>query len=409
MRCGIDFGTSNTMMAVLHPGGPRPVALENESHIVPTAIFFPENNSLPILFGRAAIHAYLAGEEGRLMRSLKRVLGTSLMQQGTVVRGARWSFNDIIRQFFEHVKHQAEMRLSAALTAVTIGRPVHFQDHDPQADARAEQQLRDIAMASGFESVDFRYEPVAAALAHEKTVKGEQLALVVDIGGGTSDFSVIRLSCDYTPERNRSQDILANYGVRIGGNDCDKTINVATAMPLLGMHSLYGRKNLQMPHAIYYDLSEWSRVNGCYTPQNINMVRALLREAHDAKAVGRLEKVLEEQLGHHVLDVSENIKIALTEKDSARADYGFIEDGLAASVERAYLDSWLQETLAPVESAMLESLHLAGVTPQEIALVVLTGGTTALPQFRRWLAHHMPHAAILDDNRMGSVGMGLVL
>lgn len=214
MKCGIDFGTSNTTMAVRDRVGSRLVPLEGERLTIPTALFFTEKNK-SVLFGREAVKAYLEGQEGRFMRSLKRVLGTSLMETPILVNGTRTSFDTIIGRFISHIKHTAEEKLDAELTEVTLGRPVHFQDGNPDADKRAEDKLRQIAISAGFSDVSFQYEPIAAALAHEKNVAGEQLALVIDIGGGTSDFSVIRLSREYQPERNREQDILANTGVRV--------------------------------------------------------------------------------------------------------------------------------------------------------------------------------------------------
>lgn len=408
-RCGIDFGTSNTTMAIHGANGPELLGLENGATTIPTAIFFPENKNHPVLFGRAAMKAYLDGHEGRLMRSLKRVLGTSLMQQGTMVRGSRWQFAHIVGQFLAHIKHYAENTVQSELTSVTLGRPVHFQDNDPAADARAESELRDIAAQVGFTDIRFQFEPIAAALSHERKIFGEQLALVVDIGGGTSDFSVIRLSRNFRPERDRSRDILGNYGVRVGGNDCDKAINLEMAMPLLGMNSIYGDKNLEMPHLIYHELSEWSKINWCYTPQNINMVLQLEREAHEPIKLQRLHDVLEHQSAHHVLNVSEETKITLTEKENTVADFGFVENGLTAEMSQQKMDALLRQTLDSVRAMMLESVTRAGVKAEDIAVVVLTGGTTGLPLFRDWLKQYFPAAEVMEDNRLGSVGLGLVL
>ncbi|MDB5478444.1 MAG: DnaK-type molecular chaperone DnaK [Alphaproteobacteria bacterium] len=408
MHCGIDFGTSNTTMAVRGVNGPVLVPLENGAVTIPTALFYTVGNR-EILFGRAAVKAYLDGQEGRFMRSLKRVLGTSLMEGSVLVNGARTNFDVIIGRFLSHIRHRAEEHCGNSLTDVTIGRPVHFQDGNPEADARAENQLRAIAEKSGFKNIRFQYEPIAAALAHEKNVAGEKLALVIDIGGGTSDFSVIRLSRDYQPGRDRAGDILANTGVRIGGNDCDKAINLDTAMPLLGMGSAYGDKNLAMPLLLYHELSEWSKVNWTYTPQNINMVRSLAREAHAPDKIQLLENVLEEQLGHKILDVSENLKITLAGQENAAADFSFLAPQLQRAMTQAEMGTLLGAILFPVRTMMLETLHLAGVAAKDIAIIVLTGGSTGLPVFRHWVAEYFPHATVLQEDRLGSVGLGMVL
>lgn len=296
MRCGIDFGTSNTVLAFMDDATKKAglVPLENDSFSIPTAIFYPKGNLSP-LFGREALETALGGGEGRLVRSLKRALGTSLMEQPLLVNGVRTSFANIVGRFLSHIRQRAEACLGVPVQDVTLGRPVHFQTNDPQADMRAEQQLRKIALDCGFRNIDFRYEPVAAALAHERRLNGEKLALVVDIGGGTSDFSVIRLNRTYARGRDRRQDILANTGMRIGGNDCDKALSLHTAMPLLGMGTHYGSKNLEMPVLVYHDLSEWVRINNCYTPAHLKMVREICVESHAPQRLHLLERVLEEQ------------------------------------------------------------------------------------------------------------------
>jgi len=308
-----------------------------------------------------------------------------------------------------HIKNTAEKSLDAELNSVTLGRPVHFQDGNPDADLRAEEKLRLIAANAGFKEIRFQYEPIAAALSHEKNVAGEQLALVIDIGGGTSDFSLIRLSRDYKCDRDRAQDILANTGVRVGGNDCDRAINLDSIMPHLGMGSRYGDKNLDMPVLVYHELSEWVKINWVYTPQNLNQVRNLMREAHEPEKLMRLETVLEEELGHKILNQSEEMKIALSTYDNVSADLSFIDSGMTAMMDQSRMNELLEKTFAPVHAMMLETLGQAGVTLHDIAVVVLTGGSTALPVFQQWIKAHFSHAGILQDDKLGSVGLGLVL
>jgi hypothetical chaperone protein len=174
MRCGIDFGTSNTTMAVLHPEGSQLVPLEDGKLTIPTAIFFTEKNK-SVLFGRAAVKAYLDGQEGRFMRSLKRVLGTSLMDHAVLVNGTRTSFEIIIGRFLTHIKQTAEAHLGAELTEVTMGRPVHFQDSDPEADVRAENQLRAIAAHVGFKEISFNMNRLPALWRMRKMSSGKNL------------------------------------------------------------------------------------------------------------------------------------------------------------------------------------------------------------------------------------------
>jgi hypothetical chaperone protein len=408
-HCGIDFGTSNTTMTVMVDGIPTLLPLEGDALTLPTAIFFPQDHAQAILFGRAAQAAYLSGVEGRLLRSLKRVLGTSLMQQGTFVRSKRWQFTDIIGLFLSHIKTKAEQQLQHELKAVTIGRPVHFQDGDPDADNQAQQQLYDIAQKCGFETIYFQFEPVAAALSHEMCLHGEELAIVIDIGGGTSDFSIIRLNPRRSKKSDRSQDILAHSGLRVGGNDCDKALNLEIFMPHCGLNSTYGDKNLAMPVWLYHDLSEWSKINTCYIPQNINMVEEIKKETHALEQIAVLQRLLHDQEGHRLLDQAEQLKINLATHDKAQANLGFLRSDWVVSYTQKKMNKSLEKIMAPIEKMLFETINQANIDIKDITTVILTGGTTALPFFQNWLMTHFAHATIRQDNRLGSVGLGLVL
>src|SRR5262249_20081848 len=151
------------------------------------------------------------------------------------------------------------------IAAVVHGRPVRFVDDDDAADAKAQQVLETIAKRVGFRDVAFVYEPIAAAHHYEQTVKDEELALIADIGGGTSDFSVIRYGRQQRGRADRSKDVLANAGVRVGGTDFDAALSLATVMPLLGLGTELIEKNLPMPNALYHELAAWPTINFVYT------------------------------------------------------------------------------------------------------------------------------------------------
>src|SRR5690606_26933735 len=195
MTCGLDFGTTNSTLALCRGGGVTLVPLEEGDITIPRAVFYSVA-SPSACFGRQAMRLFMEGEEGRFMRSLKRILGTNLMQDGTVVNGRLKKFEDILADFIGHMKAVAEKHSGVEITNVVLGRPVHFADNDSKTDSRAQEALQNIAKAVGFKHIVFQYEPIAAAFAHERKLASEKLALVVDIGGGTSDFTVIRLSRD---------------------------------------------------------------------------------------------------------------------------------------------------------------------------------------------------------------------
>ena len=221
ISCGVDFGTTNTA-AALSAGGGKPVLvkLEDDTVTIPSALFLSADKK--IYFGRQAMRMYMDGESGRCMHSLKRVLGTDLMASGTYFNNQRVSFTDLLSYFLKNVKNKIDLEAGTEVDHIVLGRPVHFRDDDPRGDARAQDELRQIAQKVGFKNIEFQYEPIAAAFAHEAGVAKESLACVVDIGGGTSDFSIIRIGRPLMSKIDRTDDILASTGIRIGGNDFDK-------------------------------------------------------------------------------------------------------------------------------------------------------------------------------------------
>ncbi|MCE7038813.1 Hsp70 family protein [Dyadobacter sp. CY312] len=406
ISCGIDFGTSNSSIANANNGDIRLVPVEGSSVTVPSAMFFLRKGNVPY-YGREAVNKFLTRQPGRLMRSLKRVLGTPIMKQGTMVNGEHMKFDQIIASFLQNLKEKADAQAGQEIENVVMGRPVHFVDNDPEANNRAQAELRSVAQLLGFKNIDFQYEPIAAAFAHEVNITGEKLALVADLGGGTSDFTVIRLSNKYINKHDRSGDILANTGVRIGGNDFDKDLSLAAIMPEIGYKSTYGVKNLEVPLRHYYDLSEWSKVNMLYTTKIISQTRQLLYESHDKPRFKRLLQVLEQETGHALLAITEETKIALTDSDQYETPFTFIEEGLSTTVTREQFDGAISQQIQKISEAAMQCLREAGVAREDIDLVILTGGTTEVPSVQSEFKRMFPNAQLADENKLSSVGLGL--
>jgi hypothetical chaperone protein len=404
--CGIDFGTSNSSLAVANQDDVFLVPVENDHITIPSAMFFARKDN-HAFFGREATERFLARQPGRLMRSLKRVLGTPAMRQGTMVNGELMKFDQIIAAFLDQMKRKAEMVCGTELRHVVMGRPVHFTDNDPAADQRAENELKAVAMNLGFEHVGFQFEPIAAAFAHEARVTGEKLAIVVDLGGGTSDFTIIRLSKENARKQDRSSDILANTGVRLGGNDFDKDLSLAEMMPQLGFRSTYGSKNLEVPSYHYFDLSEWSKVNFLYTNRIIFQAKQLLRETHDPVRYGRLISVLEQETGHAVLAETEKIKIGLASSDNYGTTLDFIDRDLQIDVARTDFNAAISTKTQRIVQAAKECLHAAGITSEAISLVIMTGGSTEIPLIQEQFRRLFPSADWSEENKLSSVGLGL--
>ena len=408
---GIDFGTSNSAMAARRAGGAvQAITLEGDAHAMPTALFFnAEEHSTH--YGRDAVAQYLAGTEGRLMRSLKSLLGSSLLQEQTAVHGRMVSYQDIIGLFLQRLAAQARAALGGMPQHVRLGRPVHFVDDDPARDRQAEDALRRAALDAGFAEVSFLPEPIAAALDYERRVQRETLALVVDIGGGTSDFTVVRLGPGRGAQTERASDILATTGVHVGGTDFDRKLNLALAMPLLGLGHA-GPTGRPVPSGVFHDLATWHLIQWRYAPQALREARALRHDYRDPLLHARLMTVLEQRLGHRLADAVERGKIAASASASAAAAplaLDWIEPGLATHITPAGLAEYLAGPLEQVVACAQDCVRRAGLGGKHLDALYLTGGSSALRTLRQALALAFPHTPQVEGDLFGGVAAGLAV
>ncbi len=411
LSCGIDFGTTNTSAAIADgTTTPRLVPVENHEITIPTALFFADSDK--IYFGREAMRRYINGDKGRCMRSLKRVLGTNLMSAGTTVNGRLMKFENILSYFLKFIKNKIDTDAHNNITNVVIGRPVHFRDNDPNADIQAQAELKAIALSAGFKNIEFQYEPIAAAFAHERLIRGEKLACVVDIGGGTSDFTVIKIGQQLLSKTDRQSDILASTGVRIGGNDFDKALALKDFMPEFGLGGLCGGKTkyekiLPLPTFPYYTLAEWSKVNTMYAPKELNLARKMLLSAHEPEKVEKLVEILEAELGHTLLTAVEQTKIALTQKAETNTTLDFLSDKPVIHADKNGFENSLSNDVNKISLSVRECLSAAQVNPNDIELVILTGGSTEIPYIQKTMCSIFPNAELSQENKLSSVGLGL--
>ena len=406
--CGLDFGTSNTTVGIAAGNAARLVALEGDETTLPSAIFFDFAAARPEL-GRAAIEAYAKGTDGRLMRSLKSVLGTDLIDQDTLLDKHRIGFRDVLKRLLGEIKARAETAAGQPLDAVVHGRPVHFVDGDEAADRRAEAALADIAHAIGFRHVSFQFEPIAAALDYEQQVEAEEVALIADIGGGTSDFSIVRLGPDRRRAADRASDILANDGIRVGGTDFDRLLSLKGIMPHLGYQSPMKKRGLLAPNGYFTDLSTWAKINFLYTPKVMAEIRQVQRESARPDLIQRLSHVLEDHLGHRLAMLVERAKIGLSAQETLDQPLGWIEPGLVAGFARAEFEDATAELCRGIAGMIRRCLADAGLAPGKIDALFLTGGSTLLPNVRRAIISELPHSRIVEGDKFGSVGLGLTL
>jgi hypothetical chaperone protein len=418
----IDFGTSNSAISVPGATGAMSlVELEPGHTTVPTAEFYrgdvSEHGPEPWRwYGRAAVAAYVDGLDGRLMRSLKSILGSTLAEQRTDVGGGRGvTYAEIIAGYLRHLKATAEQQCGRSLTQLVLGRPVFFVDDDPVRDAKAQAVLEAAARQVGFRDVHFQFEPIAAALDFERSVRSEQLVLVADIGGGTSDFSLVRVSPERAARLERKADILANFGVHLAGTDFDRHIELMSLLPHLGYRTVTPAKPGDMtqerprevPSAVYFDLATWHLINTVYTPARVAELRGMRGWYTDPQHHQRLMTVLEVRLGHALAAAAEQAKIDVATRGHADIDLAVVERGLAARLAEADAAAAIEPDVARIVAAAGHTARLAGVRPEQVDAVYFTGGSTGFAPLVQRIAAGFARAQVLRGDRFASVAAGL--
>ena len=410
--CGLDFGTSNSTLALHADERVFLCPLEGDSVTLPSAVFY-DAEDYSVRFGRDAIRHYVEGVEGRLLRALKSVLGSSLIEETTLIQRKRVAMRAIIAMFIRHLKRTAEAHLASrgaagALDSVVLGRPVHFVDDDEEADRRAEAELVAAARAEGFRHVETQLEPIAAALTYEQSLNREELSLIVDLGGGTSDFVVARLSPERARRPDRACDILGRSGVHIGGTDFDRRLSIDKVMPHLGYDVLLGEKRLPMPQHLFHDLATWHKIPFLYTSENLHYLRSIVLSADRPDLPRRLIDVLAHRNGHRIAGEVEAAKIALSDREVASFALP-LEPPVAVEVARGDVARAVHDDTTRLLAAIDRCTAAAAVQPERIQSVFLTGGSTGIPAVRDRILAHLPNARAVPGDMFGSVGLGLVI
>jgi len=405
--CGVDFGTSNSTVGWMHPGGARLLVLEDERVLLPSVVFFNVEEDRTRV-GQAALDDYLAGHEGRLMRSLKSLLGSSLIDGQTEVHGRAVCFRDLLAHFVKELRARAEASARRSFDTAVLGRPVRFVDDDDAADRQAQTTLEEIAHAAGFRELSFELEPIAAAYDHERSLTRETLVLVADIGGGTSDFSLVRLGPRLAARDDRTSDVLGCAGVHVGGTDFDRELNLAGVMPLFG----FGRRlksGREMPSAIFFDLATWHTINRAYTRQTATQLLDLSTDIADTARYARLLRLIERRDGHRLALEVEAAKIALSSKAAHELVFERLEPGLTCTLTRTAFDAAAAALTAKIGAAVDRVLAAAGVRAEQVESVYLTGGASAIPAVQTCIAGRLPSAGVVMGDSFGSIGTGLAV
>jgi len=417
--CAIDFGTSNSAISIPDQAqGMRLVELEPGHTTMPTAVFYfvegPELDGPPRAFGRAAVAAYVEGLDGRLMRSMKSILGSSLIDQTTDVGGGRGAkYLDIVAGYLKHLKKRAEAAAGHAITQAVLGRPVFFVDDEPERDAQAQRALEAAARQVGFADVRFQYEPIAAAFDYERQAVREELVLVADIGGGTSDFSIVRVGPQRAGRVDRKDDILANHGVHIAGTDFDRRIELAAILPQFGYGaygpSIAGAPPREVPSGVYFDLATWHLINTVYNPQRVMELRSMRGFYAEPLHHDRLMTVVTERLGHELAARAEGAKIDVADGGDTQIDLSHVERRLGVALAEPQAVAAIDADIERIVETARRTAADAGLAPERIDALYFTGGSTGLRLLAQRIAAAFPSARAVRGDRFASVATGLGL
>lgn len=406
--CGFDFGTSNSAVGVIHNGNVTMVPLESESSLIRTALFI-DDEEREIIYGDQAVRAYLDGHEGRLMRSIKSVLGTSLIDKKTNIFNKMVPFSAIIGLFIAETKRRAEAFCGHEVESVVLGRPVRFNDDNDEMDAQAEEILREIAYEKGFKHVAFQLEPIAAAKAFQASHNLQGNLLIVDIGGGTSDFTIL------TPDaadHAAGYQVLGTAGIHIGGTNLDKALALKKVMPELGLGSqvrIANGNEINVPSSWFHNLSTWHEINSLYQPTVIHEIQNFLATALDKPRTQRLINVLTHKLGHQILEDVESCKKQLSDTTETALLLHEIEEALSVMVSKQELEAIIDPDIAAVRTRIDQLVNECGLTHEAINAIFYTGGTTLIPRVQQSINQCFPNATTLTGDMLHSVGIGLTL
>ena len=403
---GIDFGTSNSAAAYFGAGAIERVRFADGQETIPTAVFFCFDRKV-MDTGQAAHDAMLDGLDGRYMRSLKRVLGTSLMSEQRMMIGRKLDFFDIISDFLRRMKDRAEAQAGCTFDKAVAGRPVLFDSNDAGKNARAATDLEKCYRMAGFREVIFLPEPEAAAFSVDRAISGNAPGVVVDIGGGTSDFTVFN-------KQRGGIEVVASSGIRIGGTDYDRALNLNFIMPHMGyrhpVRIAMSTETIAAPAGVYNELATWEKIPFLYTPQTTTLVKSLVRDAIEPTRFRRLLRAIEGQLGHDIALIAEGAKIGANESgQTSNVDLGLIERGLEAVITPDDFHSVLDQFFGRLTGTLDGLLNSTGIVRDEIAHIVPVGGSSLLRPVREAFSAALPNAEIVDAPIFTAIVDGLAL
>lgn len=411
---GIDFGTTNSAVALVDGGGnPRLAQFPSASGpraTFPSILYFePKAKSVA---GWHAIERYLASEtKGRFLQSLKAYLADRTFE-GTGIGTQHYTLERLIALIGKHMREQLTAE-SLAPQRIVLGRPVHFSlPADPELDAYAANRLLEAMRLAGFEEIVFEYEPVAAAYAYEARLTRDERIIIGDFGGGTSDFTIISVGPEIRRRGRRASDIIGTDGVPLAGDAFDRRIIRNLVAPRLGMGGEYlspPRKFLPIPAWPYERLERWHYLSFLKSGETLQMLERIKRTASIPERLEAFLYLVKNELGYQLHEAVRRTKFELS--SSAESEFTF-ESGpltIRKKVTRSDFERWIADDLSAMAACVDRLMSASGLQCQDIDRVFLTGGSSFVPAVRKIFIDRFGQDKVTGGDELTSVATGLAL
>ena len=418
---GLDFGTTNSSLAVADANGEVTLArfatATSSTESFRSILYLDREqqghrNTIRSWAGPLGIDRYLKAEDkGRLIQSLKSFLSSRSLQS-TEIFGRPFKLEQLVANILREIRSQAEERLNVSIKAAVVGRPVRFvgaesEEGDDFAVSRLSTALRD----AGFEHVSFEYEPIAAACHYESTLEREELILIGDFGGGTSDFSIVQVGPRYRKHGEGSQRVLGNEGLPLAGDAFDARMIRHLVSPAFGAGTLLNShgKLLPVPNWVYFKLERWHHLSFLRSLETLTVLKSVAAQALEPEKLQALLYLVQHDLGYQLHQAVQRAKVTLS--TSERTAFRFYDGDIKveAEVTRSEFEQWIGPELHAIERAVSNLLAKTRVKPEQIDKVFLTGGSSFVPAVRRVFASRFGEEKIRAGDEFTSVARGLAL
>ncbi|MEZ4883333.1 MAG: Hsp70 family protein [Chitinophagales bacterium] len=403
---GVDFGTSNSALAIFDKQTNQIVHSFIDASILHFP--FPQEYKGEYMVGKEGLQKFLRNSmRGRLMRSIKSALPNASFTQTTIYQ-VDYQLEDLVALILQSLKEKADDFVGENVTTAIFGRPVVF-DEKPARDTLAQERLQKAAKIAGFQQVHFQYEPIAAAFTYERQLQSPEMVLVADLGGGTSDFTLMQLNPAKINQTDRSSDMIAKGGVHIGGDDLDAEVMWRKLVRYFGYGLQYQSMNkmLEVPSHYFRRLCAWQDLNYFKSEKVRKELDDFFYATNYSSEFNRLITLVERNLGYSVLQAIENAKIALSSEAETTIDFDQAHIEIHQKITRSEFNQFVHKDMQQIDDYLDVFLEDAFVEASDVDSVFMTGGSSLVPIVRELFAKRFGEKAIRSGDSFNSVAFGL--